>query len=69
MLVQGDADKKNWVNFQQRVDKAPEQVLRCDSNAYDFLHTFDLDSPITSICEIRIDTDIPGALVLNPFGQ
>jgi pre-rRNA-processing protein TSR4 len=25
---EGDADKKNWVNFQQRVDKAPEQVLR-----------------------------------------
>ncbi|EFH51187.1 predicted protein [Arabidopsis lyrata subsp. lyrata] len=25
---EGDADKKTWVNFQQRVAKAPEQVLR-----------------------------------------
>lgn len=27
-FVQGDADKNSWVNFQQRVDKAPEQVVR-----------------------------------------
>ncbi|KAF3503104.1 hypothetical protein F2Q69_00039487 [Brassica cretica] len=25
---EGDADKNSWVNFQQRVDKAPEQVVR-----------------------------------------
>ncbi|CAN8248063.1 unnamed protein product [Cochlearia groenlandica] len=30
---EGDADKKCWVNFQQRVAKAPEQVLRYSRSA------------------------------------
>lgn len=33
VFEQGDADKNSWVNFQQRVDKAPEQVVRCVSNS------------------------------------
>lgn len=40
VFEQGDADKNSWVNFQQRVDKAPEQVVRCVSNSRTFFDVF-----------------------------
>lgn len=71
MLIQGDADKQIWVDFQQRVDKAPEQVLRCGFKNTPKLWFFCFSHKINRMSNTFsfLDTDIAGALELNPFGQ